>query len=898
VNTSDPIPSAPNERPARRALSRRRVRAALARWGDVVLLAILGYAAGVLLVRYLDCGRVAQWPLSAWVAALVAALVGLWVLARPYRSAWFGVRWFLFYPPTWVAGLLGAAGVVIHALALPTGLLHPRCAWTRPSSTELHFVAIETLWPIGLALLIAAFISIAFVLVPTRKVRVPPKAGASFGSDFAELETWILDDSPISSTAEDRFAHSGIAKRIYGLLLEPGSPTVALVAPLGAGKSSVRNLVLEQVARDPTHRPTLQLVTVGLWPFNTLEAGIAGVLSAVTGALAQHVNTSSLRGLEQEYVDAIEGVGGPVGKLLRLARPDSPSAILKRFDRVASAVGLKVVLWVEDFERFAGLHRGATEPEYIRLTPLRALLNELAELQSFQVVLSSSAADYRFDLEKLARYVISIPPPQAVDMGALILGVRQKYLARYPVADAASPAERARLWPDESNLGWLAAWRPLTLQRALGALCGSPRLLKQALRSFVESWRVLHGEVDVDDLLMVSVLGVASPKVVELLNEHINVLRTGSRERLVGKPAKPSPFALALNQVLERTPELDAEAVRFVVGELFSGWATGEAGSGSKRPQGFSETHSDYWLRYWAQSPPETARSDQRMLQLVAEWSEGKGKALAEVMVSGGHPDSLEALLAVRLGGADLLRLLEEVVRAEFATGRHTWGGGVGKSDPPALISLWRIMLKNQPAPDSLVQVLRNLYREVMPTNMALAFELIYFFATPSNQVQSVLSVEQIQSVQTDFRREIGLTFGGRSPQLIEALRGADMHILLWSCWGLDRVRSGALQGLPLGWEDLRVTILDALRLCPEVMVPQALPFVVQQQQGFEWGTLRAEPRSITTFTWDREATERLFGLDAFTAAIRSLPELEFPVPEAQGMFDCVRSQLSSTNEH
>lgn len=76
--------------------------------------------------------------------------------------------------------------------------------------------------------------------------------------------------------------------------------------------------------------------------------------------------------------------------------------------------------------------------------------------------------------------------------------------------------------PDAAK--WEAAFlgdRIFTFASALSALANTPRVLKQGLSRAHETWTVLKGEIDVDDVLALSVLREASPNAFALLHELV-----------------------------------------------------------------------------------------------------------------------------------------------------------------------------------------------------------------------------------------------------------------------------------------------------------------------------------------------------------------------------------------
>ena len=105
---------------------------------------------------------------------------------------------------------------------------------------------------------------------------------------FDRLYKWVRDDSEITSPRADRFEHSRIAHRIADRLRSGNeAPTLAVIGPLGSGKSSVRRLT-ERALR---HDRRVRIVPVSLWPFDSPEAAVRGILRALVQELGRHVGS-------------------------------------------------------------------------------------------------------------------------------------------------------------------------------------------------------------------------------------------------------------------------------------------------------------------------------------------------------------------------------------------------------------------------------------------------------------------------------------------------------------------------------------------------------------------------------------------------------------------------------
>lgn len=862
-----------------------RLKAVARRWADIVVLTAAGFGIGVTALPYLDCRRVLLETARFWPGVLAAAGVLAWRFGRAPR-AYFGLRHFWSYPPTWIAGLAAAGGVTAYALVFKGAVRQDVCPTSFLTTPDVVRSLGGTLALVAVALIVSA-------IIVGRLARRPsaPSSGTAAGGTrdaYGAHAEWVGSDLPIQRVEEDRFKYAVLARRLAALISSDTEPTIALVGPTGAGKSSLLNLVAEFLAADGISSRTLEFVQISLWPFETVDAAVAGVLRKLTSAMETHISTLQFRGLAEEYLTAIEKVGPSWTALIRLVGPRSPKEVLTAYDHAASAIGVRFVLWVDDFERFAGIGRRDLEPEVLRLGPLRALLNELSDLETVQVVLASGAADFRFDIEKFARFVLDIPPLERNDVIRIVRDVRQGAIARFKDdMDVLSPNERQGTWKTDSvqeSLGWLESLGHMTIGRAFASICHTPRDLKQALRYFLDTWERLHGEIDVDDVLIVSFLRAAEPSISTLINAHIGELRHGTSSRLLGKKEKSkSPFALELEEFLTRSATRDSDEIRFLLTELFSGWEHGEPSKG--RPQGFAAEHTDYWRRYIAMERPVADAGDQRLLNLIAAWKRSSTNGeLPRVLIAGEKP-ALEALLAALLTTDQLTWLLVNVVRAHEREAAHSWPGS---GEPPGVIAVWRVMLKRSPQGAMLERVLLELIAEVLPSNVPLAYSLVNFFATPSNQVPLVLDGGAVERVALSFRNALRDTFAGKADDLVKAIVGARPPTLYWSSWGLDRIRSGQCEGVPFErWDAFAPSLLEAVAKSPQEMLPQLLPFVVRRKERVEHeGAGRLV--QIADFDVDERRVDELFGLDPFVRTYRAVAGTALNDPEQQKQHEAI----------
>jgi len=227
----------------------RRGQLALRRWLEVLSAGIVGAAAILLLLRWrrYDLHILVDIPLWALLGGGICLSALLYQLGESRWSAFTGVRHLPSFPPIWVGSLFGA-GIILLILG---GI--------SPIRRDL-LVADESgrlMWLVGV-LCTAAVVLLALASVASFLFRHPGENIASHQDilypaqtfvSFEKLSEWLAQDEVLTCAADDVFGHARIAHRIAERLLEPRPPAQAVVGRLGAGKTTLRSLVEDALAR-------------------------------------------------------------------------------------------------------------------------------------------------------------------------------------------------------------------------------------------------------------------------------------------------------------------------------------------------------------------------------------------------------------------------------------------------------------------------------------------------------------------------------------------------------------------------------------------------------------------------------------------------------------------------
>ncbi|MBM7115788.1 hypothetical protein [Archangium primigenium] len=816
------------------------------RWHDIAKYGLSAFIlAWLALASIPNCQGLIE---SVTYPRIALVLAFFYLVARKQRfSAWAGLRHLPYYPPAWVASVLGVVGLHTYIAFNPWSERTIGCFSAQATqffrSGDFKLVFYGTIFFLvvlccsGWALLSRQALQNERnqlrkdLLIDARHVHEP----SLVLNDSQALDNWLRNDRAISHPGSDAFGHSAIAKRIAERLtpLQGGSPAIALVGDIGTGKSSVLNLVRYELLRSKAWGREVKVIVVSLWPFDSIEAAIRGILNALTMELGLHVNTTPISGLTDEYIRLIENASGGLLKDIgtgfsRLIRePSDPFTALRQYSIIASTINIHLVLWVEDVERFTGKAGSVQYPEMERLEPIRSLLHSLSEFDFIQVVWASATLGARFDVEKIARFVEAIPRMDEVDFLSILRTFRRRSLGDLEKAgliDPVSPRVRRNLATEldqivqsESgqNKGRINIWR------ALFIVCSTPRRLKLSLRQCQDVWGVLAGEVEFDDLMSMSILRIADPDVFSEVVSHIDEIRDDSKSHRIGADAEAkSSFARKIDVLLEDSREERRDAIECILGFIFPGWKGSGFGEESLKPQGLAVSNPrNYWGRYLSIVQVTQEESDQFVLRAINQWKIERNVFLLDILSAGDHASSVEWFLPCLLTPGETVSLIDAFVRHELGRSREN---AVNYSSR-GIRSLQNVLMRIVVVPRDLFLALLSLVTITTPKDIVLASSVIRTFASESTMF---LANEHKERLAERFRTILIEVFAGNPNAIVKALDGCPY----WFLYEISGFHSAGNKRRPFKeWSVLSDSVLQAAECNPVVMLPQIIPLVCDE---------------------------------------------------------------------
>jgi hypothetical protein len=413
----------------------------------------------------------------------------------------------------------------------------------------------------------------------------------------------------------------------------------------------------------------------------------------------------------------------PSGRLARIVESDSdvdPLIELRRLTPVLEAINARMVLLVEDADR-AGRE--------FDIRHLERLFWTLREVERVSFVLSFDPQHARFDYAKLCDVIELVPRTDAERVLEILAMAYRHWTSNFADVDPSpDPKKNDKLRINEVRgdlLTYLRRTGRDTPVQALTELLSSPRAIKHLVRRVDHVWAHLHGEVELDDVIIVTALRYGAQPVFEFLVENIDPARH--------KPDDMLPRTKAIKDdwqsTLAKVPVADG-AQRLVnllgIEQLTTKTLTGAPES----PQGASVGEPvDYFKRILAERIAPNELRDQTVLKDIASWKASRNGPMFSKLMAATEDDKQyvkvwEHFSTYQFSRDELLELAEGAVDAAL-----TADGPSASMQRPVLLALWRRCNRSLPF-DQHIGWLNERIAKALPISLNLANELYSYWAS------------------------------------------------------------------------------------------------------------------------------------------------------------------------
>lgn len=426
-------------------------------------------------------------------------------------------------------------------------------------------------------------------------------------------------DQPIKASDEDRFGRAGFSQRVAQIIAtrrEPSSIVVGIHAPWGEGKTSVLNMIVEELSQ---HDHVI-VVRFNPWRFPDESQLLANFFTVLADTFDTSLKTASekIGSFARKYagvlapikllgIDASDAVESAAGAL-----PEADLEQLKaRIEKILIDAGKRVVVIMDDIDR---LDKEEVQAVF-KLVKLSADFPYTSYILAFdeEKVAEALAEKYggveagRNFLEKIVQVSLPLAPASTEALRSLT----------FEGIDAALKSAEIQL-NEQQGQKFVNSF-----VLAFDSRLETPRLAKRYVNGLMFSLPLLKGEVDLLDLMLIEGVRTFYPKLYASIRESPDVFLGTGLDR-GGEKAKEHAKKV-IDNALEDLSDRDQRAARHVIQELFprTGVQTviGTMHYGSEWDSRWAKEKriaaQRYFSRYFSYGVPPNDISDQRLNDLI-----------------------------------------------------------------------------------------------------------------------------------------------------------------------------------------------------------------------------------------------------------------------------------------
>lgn len=868
-----------------------RIRPAFRRWLEIAVYSLFGALLAMPLGNGVDnllnamLGSLSKpAPALATIVYWSIIAVSLWFIFQQSGTRARHFKWLVVFPPTLTAVPMGMwlFTVLVRYCEKKLWFSLGGARWSNPLILLSSIFSALVLLAYLAALVIKAFKHRKPAVLSNQTVTIEDLMNLPFD----RIREWLSSEMSIREGSKDFFRSTERAKRVWQALRTNRNDgadrelrqTVVIQGQYGAGKSSIVQLV-ENLAESPRDEQYI-FAHVNCWGFSSLAAQ-EHILEQAIKELSKFVDCLALRQLPSEYSEAIRETNKLLGALTSLFTGKiSPVEQLQRITPVLRAIHAQLVVVIEDTDR--------NGPDFDQ-KHIEAMLHNFRSVERVSFVLTAGA-ESRIDFPKVAEQIIFLTPPPEQVVLTLFDRVRDHCRENYSVLDPTStegaPRNRPTNLQEEAVAGHLAnsmfGYRHPEWATAIAKMVNTPRMIKLTLSAVLTRWESLSGEVDLDELIMLTALRYCASNVFTFFGNHYQEFKTlESRqsdtlkipEQVESKKERVTylkeQWLLAINKY-----GYDPHTIGTILGELVYSsviitgrisWAKGN------RCQSIGSTRGDtYWERLTADIVSPFEIRDQDVLNTIYSAATGDGiKTMGGRFAESGEFAELVLFFekfSRRLKEEDVLQISSVAIR-KMRPLRHV--RTPFESTPLSALSEWLTIRLPYNDP-RMLEWLKSEIAACLPFGLVDANFLYFRFATDRFDTDALVALRQhfVENVRKHFEsistKDFSECFDTSYPFSFGHLVRIDRK----------NYPAGFLTK-PHDWAWLSKLVLGGMKNYPQVLIPQTM---------IAFGDFGPEGQMPTWFKYDVDALKEFFG-DQFSEALLLLTQELNYSPESDSWF-------------
>ena len=433
-----------------------------------------------------------------------------------------------------------------------------------------------------------------------------------------DIEEWLRSDAPADY---DFLGNRTVSERLATMLID-GTRFIGIVAPFGAGKTSLVRWVIESIRRQSCPLQRFFVCHNSCWGFENSATAIHEMLAGAVAKIGTEIDTFQVDSLPESYRQTFSAAGNWIESISKLVlKTPDPLDQFEHLSRLLDDLNARLVFIVEDLDR--NETRGFQIPEVL------AFLERLKSYRNFSFVLTGGlSSSQKVDFSKLCDHIEHLRSIRPQHSSALVLKLRERcfdanVFSHIMLGDADQQYE----WHPLSGV-LMRDYEELSLSQAVAVLLNTPRSLRHALGRTHFAWRTLYGEIDFDHLLAVNVLRFGAPE------SFLFAVRRW--DRLHGTPSQNSSYGQDRidhirsaivddwNQTI-RAVEWNPTAALKVMESILPAteyWLVDKSRSGHLQDATQGVSHEKYWLRAINEGIADDDIRDQEILRDIGRWLE------------------------------------------------------------------------------------------------------------------------------------------------------------------------------------------------------------------------------------------------------------------------------------